>query len=146
MPTPMIVPETERAAPLSVGGFFITVLAADTDTGGNEFFHQRGEEGKGPGPHFHPWDETFYVLEGELHCGVAGVETVAVPGTLVHVPGGTIHWFRFGKGGCAMLTVTSAGNAARMFTDFDKGVTWESPDRAQLIALAAKHGQIIVTS
>ena len=144
MPTPVMLPESERPAPLNVGGFMITVLASDAHTGSTEFFHQRGEEGKGPGPHFHPWDETFYVLEGELHCGVDGTDTIATPGTLVHVPGGSTHWFRFGKGGGAILAVTSAGNAARMFTDFDKGITWESPDRAQLIALAASHGQIIV--
>jgi hypothetical protein len=31
-----------------------------------------------------------------------------------------------------------------MFTEFDKGINWESPDRTELIAIAASHGQTIV--
>lgn len=144
MTNPKIVSEAQRPAPLNVGGFMISVLASTTETGGNEFFHQSGPEGKGPGPHFHPWDETFFVLKGELHCGVDGIDTVVGPGAMVHVPGGSTHWFHFGKGGGELLAVTSKGNAAAMFTDFDKGITWESPDRTQLIAIAASHGQTIV--
>jgi quercetin dioxygenase-like cupin family protein len=144
MTNPKIVSEAQRPAPLNVGGFMISVLASTKETGGNEFFHQSGPEGKGPGPHFHPWDETFFVLKGELHCGVDGIDTVVGPGAMVHVPGGSTHWFRFGKGGGELLAVTSKGNAAAMFTDFDKGITWESPDRTQLIAIAASHGQTIV--
>jgi quercetin dioxygenase-like cupin family protein len=141
---PKIVSEDQRPAALNVGGFMISVLASTDETGSNEFFHQSGPEGKGPGPHFHPWDETFFVLKGELHCGVNGVDTVVGPGAMVYVPGGSTHWFRFGKGGGELLAVTSKGNAAAMFTDFDKGITWESPDRTQLIAIAANHGQTIV--
>ncbi len=145
MTQPKILSEDQRPAPLNVGGFMISVLASTKETGGNEFFHQSGPEGKGPGPHFHPWDEAFFVLKGELHCGVNGVDTVVGPGAMVYVPGGSTHWFRFGKGGGELLAVTSKGNAAAMFTDFDKGVTWESPDRTQLIAIAASHGQTIIS-
>lgn len=145
MHPPKIVSPTQRPAALNVGGFMINVLASTDETGGNELFYQHGPEGKGPGPHFHAWDESFYVLQGELHCGVGELESVSGPGTLIHVPGGTVHWFRFGPGGGALLAVTSRGNASRMFTDFDKGIAWDSPDRSALIALAAKHGQTILT-
>lgn len=144
MPSPRLVTESERAKALDVGGFMINVLASTDDTGGNEFFYQYGPEGKGPGPHFHPWDESFYVLQGELHCGVGEFESVAKPGTLIHVPGNTTHWFRFGPGGGALLAITSKGNASRMFADFDRGIDWESPDRSALVALAAQHGQTIL--
>lgn len=144
MPLPRLVAESERAEALDVGGFMINVLASTEDTGSNEFFYQYGPEGKGPGPHFHPWDESFYVLQGELHCGVGELASVAKPGTLIHVPGGTTHWFRFGPGGGALLAITSKGNASRMFTDFDRGIDWESPDRSALVALAAQHGQTIL--
>ena len=140
-----IVPESERAPALNVGGFMIHVLVSAEDTGGTEIFYQYGPEGKGPGPHFHAWDESFYVLRGELHCGVGSQETVALPGTLIHVPGNTTHWFRFGPGGGALLAITSKGNASRMFTAFDKGIAWDRPDRSALIALAAQYGQTIVT-
>ena len=144
MPRALIVAPEDHPAPLHVGGFQIVVLGSQADTGGTEFFHQSGKEGKGPGPHFHPWDETFYVLKGELHCGIDQVETVALPGTLIHVPGGSTHWFRFGKGGGEILAITSTGKASAMFTHFDQGITWESPDRAGLTALAASYGQTII--
>ena len=144
MARPLIVKENKRNKPLDVGGFSITVLASETDTGDYEIFHLSGPEGKGPGPHFHPWDESFFVINGELHCGIDNEETVALPGTLVHVPAGSTHWFRFGKGGATLVAITSRGNASKMFTDFAQGVSWDSPDREKLIELAAKYGQTIL--
>ncbi len=134
----------ERPPPLDIGGFMVTILASTQTTGGYEIFHQCGPEGAGPGPHFHPWDESFFVLRGELHCGIDASETVAGPGTLIHVPGGATHWFRFGVGGGELLALTARGNASAMFTDYADGVNWSNPDRSQLVALAARHGQTIL--
>jgi quercetin dioxygenase-like cupin family protein len=122
----------------------ITVLLSKADSGGTEIFHQSGSEGQGPGPHFHPWDETFLVLAGEVILGVGEQRSVAKPGTLVHVPGGSTHWFRFGEGGGTVLVITSEGNAEAMFTEYDTGINWSALDRDKLIAVAARHGQTIV--
>jgi len=146
MPKLLITPIGMRKLPLDVGGFEITVLASEDVTQGYEVFHIAGPEGKGPGPHFHPWDESFFILHGELHCGVDGVETVAQAGSFIHVPGGSTHWFQFGKGGAAMISMTSQGNASKMFTDFAHGISWDNPDREKLVDLAEKYGQIIQKS
>jgi quercetin dioxygenase-like cupin family protein len=59
-----------------------------------EIFFQAGPEGSGPPPHNHPWDEAFYVIAGQISFGVDGEEDRhAPPGTLVHIPGGSTHWF-----------------------------------------------------
>ena len=102
----LFITSDKRKPPLNVGGFDITVLASTHDTMGYEIFVQKGQEGKGPGPHFHPWDETFYILNGKLHCGIDEDEFVALPGTLVHIPGGKTHWFKFGVGGAEFLAIT----------------------------------------
>lgn len=146
MANPLITPIKKRAKPLNVGGFLITVLASDSDTNGYEIFHQVGTEGKGPGPHHHPWDESFYIIKGQVHCGIDDEETLAIPGTLVHIPAGSVHWFRFGKDGGEFISITSKGNASKMFTDFDQGATWEGSDRERLIKLAAKHGQVVINN
>ncbi len=78
-----------------------------------------------------------------MACGVNEVETLAKPGTLVHIPGNSVHWYKFGKGGGEIISMTSAGNASKMYEDFDQYGSWENPDRAKLGALAAKHGQIV---
>lgn len=140
----IILPESERPKALDIGGFMVTILASRWETEGYEIFHQTGPEGKGPGPHFHPWDESFFVLQGTLHCGVGATETVVTSGALIHVPGGTTHWFKFGIGGGALLALTSRGNASAMFSDYDRGIDWESPNRNDLIATAARHGQVII--
>ena len=144
MAKPLITAEDMRAQPLNVGGLFITVLASEGDTDGYEIFHSSGTEGKGPGPHYHPWDESLYITKGQVHCGVGDEEILASAGTLIHIPGGSVHWFHFGKEGCEFISMTSQGNASKMFTAFSEGVNWESPDREELVKLAAVHGQVIV--
>lgn len=131
--------------PLDVGGFRITVLASTDQTGGYELFRIAGPEGTGPGPHHHAWDESFFVLSGAVHCGVGSAETLATTGTLIHVPGGTTHWFRFARGGGEFFSITSQGNASRMFRAFDQGINWADPDRQALTALAASYGQTVVS-
>ena len=104
----------DRTQPLSVVGEHITVLASAAQTGRYEIFFQGGPEGSGPPPHNHPWDEAFYVLRGEVAFGVGDRESLAVEGTLVQVPGGTTHWFRYGRGGGDMLTMTSGEKRVRV--------------------------------
>ena len=86
----------------------ITVLASKDDTNEYEVFLQDGTEGSGPPPHAHDWDESFFVLEGNIRFGFGGTELLATPGTLVHLPAGTEHWFRFDTDRGRMLsTITS---------------------------------------
>ena len=56
-----------------------------------------GQEQRRPrtDPHTHPWDESFYVIRGEVDFSVNCSDLrSARPGDLVHVPAGTPHWFR----------------------------------------------------
>jgi hypothetical protein len=43
-----------------------------------------------------------------------------------------------------VLAITSKGNAAEMFTEYDTGINWSALDRDKLIAVAARHGQTIL--
>ena len=139
-PKPLVVAPNEPA-PLKVVGEEITILAPGAATGSYEIFHQAGPAGSGPPPHSHPWDEAFYVINGEVVFGVGDDTDVAAgPGTLVHVPAGTTHWFRFGTVGGAMLSVTSRAGAAEFFTDVARNVSPIEPDLGELVGIAAAHG------
>jgi quercetin dioxygenase-like cupin family protein len=140
MSEPFVVTADQASRPLNVVGEKITVLASDAQTGGYEIFLQVGPEGSGPPPHNHLWDESFYVIKGEIAFGVGDSEMVASAGTLVHLPAGTIHWFRFGKGGGEMVSVTSRESASRMFTDFDREISPERPDVSKLAEIGARYG------
>ena len=48
---------------------------------------------KGPGPHSHPEDDVFYVLEGAMHVFVDDRWIEAPRGSFVLVPGGVTHDF-----------------------------------------------------
>jgi quercetin dioxygenase-like cupin family protein len=139
-PQPFVVAPKNYPAPLNVVGEHITVLASGEATGGYEIFLQQGPEGSGPPPHSHPWDESFYVTKGELEFGV-GSETKSAPtGTLVHLPAGTTHWFRFGKGGGQMVSMTSRLGASRLFADMAREMSPDRPDLEKLAGIGTRHG------
>ncbi len=144
MPAPFIVKPGQAPQPLNVVGEKITVLASSEQTGSYEIFLQVGPEGSGPPPHSHPWDESFYIIRGDITLGVDQNEVSGVPGTLVHVPAGTTHWFRFGKGGCEMISMTSREGASRLFADFDREISPDNPDLGKLIEIARRHGLVVV--
>jgi quercetin dioxygenase-like cupin family protein len=141
MPSPLVVSPDQAPAPLKMVGEEVTILASGEQTGSYEIFRQSGAEGSGPPPHNHSWDEAFYVIEGQLLFGVDDdQELIAKPGTLVHIPGGTTHWFHFGPGGGEMISITSHAGAAAYFTQVDAEISPTNPDLGALIGVAAAHG------
>jgi quercetin dioxygenase-like cupin family protein len=138
---PFAVTPDDYARALNVVGEKITILAANSATHGYEIFLQRGDEGTGPPPHSHDWDESFYVVKGNVEISYADRKLMAAAGTLVHLPAGTVHSFRFGAGGGEMISVTGAsGTASQLFTSIDREIAPGPPDIPKLIAVARKNG------
>jgi quercetin dioxygenase-like cupin family protein len=48
---------------------------------------------RGPGPHAHPDDHVFYIIEGTVSVQVAQLWTHAAARSYVLIPGGTLHDF-----------------------------------------------------
>ena len=137
---PFVVRPQDYASELNIVGEHVTVLASGEATQSYEVFLQRGPEGSGPPPHNHPWDESFYVVKGEIDFGIGETSMTASPGTLVHLPAGTTHWFRFGSGGGEMVSMTSRLGASQMFTDMAREVAPVNPDLGKLAEVGARHG------
>ena len=137
---PFVVAPKDYADTLNIVGEHVTVLASGEATQGYEIFLQRGPEGSGPPPHSHPWDESFYVIKGAIDFGIDDESTTASPGTLVHLPAGTVHWFRFGAGGGEMISITSRLGASRMFADLARAIAPMNHDVGQLAEVGARHG------
>lgn len=141
---PFVVTPEDYARALNVVGEKITVLASNTATQGYEIFLQQGEEGTGPPPHSHNWDESFYVVKGKVELSFAGQTVMALPGTLVHLPANTVHSFRFGAGGAEMISVTGQSSlASQLFTNIDKEIPPGPPDIPKLIVVAQENGVTI---
>jgi quercetin dioxygenase-like cupin family protein len=144
MARPFIVQPSAYPPALDVLGVGITVLAPNSATGSHEVTLQQGDEGIGPPPHRHPWDETFLVTRGEVTFDSAGQTVQARAGTLVHVPANTVHAFRFGRGGGAMVEIAGAGAAASaMFSDVAAQFAPGAPaaaDVPRLLGVLQRHG------
>jgi quercetin dioxygenase-like cupin family protein len=61
--------------------------------GGVSGFVVDAAPGEGPGPHWHPYVETFVVLAGAVTFTVDGAELPAVAGDVLTVPAHTAHGF-----------------------------------------------------
>ncbi|MGZ8159352.1 MAG: cupin domain-containing protein [Methylobacter sp.] len=138
---PFVVTPNTYSRPLNVVGEKITVLASNATTQSYEIFLQQGDEGTGPPPHSHDWDESFYVVKGTVEISYDGKTITANPGTLVHVPAGTIHSFRFGAGGGEMISIAGLNScAARLFASIDQEIATNQPDISKLIEVADQYG------
>jgi quercetin dioxygenase-like cupin family protein len=137
---PFIVAPEDYADSRDIVGEHVTGLASGERTQGYVSFLLRGPAGSGPPPHSHPWDESLFVMKGEIEFGIDAAAKVASPGTLVHLPAGTVHWFRFGPGDSTMLSMTSRLGASEMFTDMAREIAPIDPDLGQLAEVGGRHG------
>lgn len=140
-PKPFVVKPGDRSIALNVIGTKITILASEADTQDQRITLQSGNEGMGPPPHSHDWDESFYVIKGEVQFTCGGETTMCTAGTLVHVPGGTVHAFSYGPGGGEMLEITGQrSRAVQMFTALDREIPPGPPDIQKVIQVLGEHG------
>lgn len=131
----------QRDAPLNVVGTKVTVLAADAETRRFGITFQEGDEGTGPPPHFHGWDECFYVLEGSVEFSCEGNSYTCTPGTLVVIPAGTVHGFNYSPGGGKMLEFTGQGTlAAQMFAAVNSEIPPGPLDVPKILGVLKRNG------
>ena len=133
-----LIRPAERSEALHLAGVDITPLVSADLSADYEIGVISGQEGHGPPPHSHPWDETYFVLRGEVVFGVGLNEQVFAAGALVHVPAGERHWFRFDQPG-ETVVVTGGHCAFAMF----KGLA-DVPDGSpaeDYLAVALRYGE-----
>lgn len=110
-----------------------------------EIFDTRGPTNAGPPPHYHPWEEVYVVLDGELEVTVDGETRVLAPGGVAHVPAKTIHSYRNITDDVHFLTIVTKGNAARFFRDVADEVEMSPPDIPSVVRVGKSHGIEFVT-
>ena len=72
------------------------------------FFVTNAPAGRGPGPHTHPYDETFVILDGSATFTVDGEPVDAAAGMIVVVPAGAVHGFTTGSDGMRSVNIHGA--------------------------------------
>ena len=140
----VMITNTSTLAPKKVLAEKITILADNGQTGSYEVYVHDAPEGAGPPPHSHPWDEAFYVTQGEVNFSCDGVDTTVTAGGFVHVPAGTVHSFRYASPTAQILGITSGAGAAKMFSAVDRECG-TSPDIEKVLGVLASHDVTVAT-
>jgi quercetin dioxygenase-like cupin family protein len=140
---------------LLLGTVAVSRLLGGAETDGRlSLVELHGRPGSGPGPHLDPWQESFYVLEGELTFRFerdGAVESIAVgAGDAFTIPQGVGHAFSVTSDEPARYLIASTPAGIDTFFA-DAGAPLERPglpddpppfDRERLLAAFAKHGLV----
>jgi quercetin dioxygenase-like cupin family protein len=138
MRTVHVIRPDQTPGPVNVVGEAITILAGGDPGKPFEMHIQEGVQGGGPPAHFHPWDEAFYVIDGQVEVTVEGTATTVSAGGYVHIPGGTIHAYRNVSTTAKMIGVVSDPRGGRFFAAVDRLRVPE--DLPRILEIAEAHG------
>ena len=95
--------------------------------------------GNGPPLHTHPWDEAFYILEGELEIQTGTKTIVATPGYFINIPGETAHAFKILSASAKFIALISPAQATEFYEEMGQFVSSTPPDMSKFQAIADKH-------
>lgn len=93
----------------------------------------------GPPPHHHPWDEAYYVIDGEALFSIDGQERQVRSGEFVYAPGGTVHGFQGASETPVRLLIFDApAHAESFFREVDRQVR-APEDRRKVPGIGLQH-------
>jgi quercetin dioxygenase-like cupin family protein len=154
-PAPTAIGANEGQS-LSVAGGNYRILVSGKETGGAfATIDMLIPPGSGPGPHAHPqFQESFYVLDGEVEVKSEAGTYIAQKGAFVSIPkGGIVHCFKNKSDTLAhLLCMVVPSGLEEMFLEMGKPVdtgTFLPPPPVdagtmeKIKALAAKYGQTL---
>lgn len=95
---------------------------------------------EGPPPHFHPWHEVEFVIEGEVEFYVNGIWTRGGPGTVQMLPAGASHSVRVPNGTARLLYVTIGAPYDGMARELAALYASGNVDLPGIVTIAHRHG------
>ncbi|WLG92760.1 cupin domain-containing protein [Pseudomonas cucumis] len=120
MRTVHVIEAGKTPTPVKVVGETITILAGGDLSKPFEMHIQEGVQGGGPPLHFHPWDEAFYVIDGQVEVTVEGQSTTLSTGGYIHIPAGSIHAYKNISPIAKMIGVVSDPRGGQFFAALDQ--------------------------
>jgi quercetin dioxygenase-like cupin family protein len=134
-----------------LGGLYEVKVASDETNGAATVMEMTVPEGNGPPPHTHPGGETVYVLEGNLRYNIGDQTLEGGPGSVFHIPEGTVENFEPVGGQLRVLVTYMPGGIENFFTEAGEIAKERTlpppsdtpPDIERIAAIGAKHGMHI---
>lgn len=96
-------------------------------------------EGGSAPVHSHPWEETFYILEGEMEVQVGEQTQILGAGAVIHIPANTIHAFRICSPTCRTLISLAPASAAEFYRETGEKITSLPPDPIAFTEICTQH-------
>lgn len=95
---------------------------------------------QGPPPHDHPWDEAYYIIDGDVWFLVEDKEMTISAGDFVYAPGGTLHSFRgAGDKPARVLVFDAPATAEGFFREAAREVVNYPDDLVKVPEIGARH-------
>lgn len=91
-------------------------------------------------PHSHPWEETVYVLEGEIEIQVGDRRHIATVGAMCHIPANAVHAFKVVSPTARALHLISSATAEAFYREVGAKITSLPPDPTVFPEICAKYG------
>ena len=131
---------------IDLGGFSMTVKAADDETSGLFTLLEADEPPDfGPPLHIHHGiAEAFYVLEGEYIMFIDGKETRCPAGSFVFIPAETSHGFRVGKERSRKLNLYLPASMVGYFDELSDALRVGEADPERLHNIAIRYSMEVV--
>ena len=118
---------------------FVWKLAGN-DTNGQYAVFEMIDAAHGEPPlHSHPWEETFYILEGELEITLGNRQHVVTAGAVAHIPANAVHTFKVLSAIARVLVIVSPAMAAEFYREVGERITSLPPDLTVLQEIFAKY-------
>ena len=136
-----MVMKSGQGQPLNVLGAQVRFLCESESTGNAwSLMEVRLPRDSGPPPHDHPWDEAYYVTEGDVRFTL-GTDTVTVSaGDFVYAPAGTLHAFCGASDEPARVLIFDApAHAGSFFRELDREVKELPRDLAKVPEIGNRH-------
>jgi quercetin dioxygenase-like cupin family protein len=95
---------------------------------------------QGPPRHDHPWDEAYYVLEGQVRFQLGDEEKIFSGGDFIYAPGGMVHGFQgAGEQPARVLVFDAPATAEGFFRDVDHEVRSYPQDLVKIPEIGLRH-------
>lgn len=96
---------------------------------------------QGPPPHEHPWDEAYYIIDGDVWFLVGDKEQVFTTGDFIYAPGGLVHAFHgAGEKPARVLVFDAPATAEGFFREASREVVNYPEDLAKVPEIGQRHG------
>jgi quercetin dioxygenase-like cupin family protein len=137
---PIILAPKEGKQFSILGGQFTTKATGEETNQAWTIYEVTDTQENGPPLHTHPWEEAFYILEGELDIQV-GTETIlASTGFFVNIPHNAPHAFKIRSATAKFLVLISPQSAKNFYEEMGQVADSSSLNMEKVQSVLNKYG------